>query len=90
MSNVSWLLSPASRLTAIDAGTISQCSRRTGVSSRHITVAARYHIGQRGFQNHSTPGGTWSRASRQWSSRNENTTYGTTIVVNSAHRWRRL
>jgi len=90
MSNVSWLLSPASRLITTDTGTITGCQRRTGVASRHITTAARYHMGQRGLRNHSRSGGTWSRSSRQWIISQEKTMYGTTIVVTSAHRCRLL
>ena len=58
MSKSSWLSRPASRLTATDTGTITGWTRSSGVSSRHITVAARYHIGQRGFWNHSSGPGS--------------------------------
>ena len=90
MSNVSWLLIPASSEIAMATGTITGCHRKIGVTRRHITTAARYHIGQRGLRNHSSPGGARSSRTRQWYISHENTTYGMTMVVSRANRCRRL
>ena len=47
-SKSSWLVSPPSRLTAIETGTITGWTRNSGVASRQTITTARYHIGQRG------------------------------------------
>ena len=55
-----------------------------------MITTARYHIGQRGLvqigSEQRLPPTSW----RKWTISQEKMMYGTTIVVASAHRWRRL
>ena len=87
-SKSSWLYAPASRLTTIEIGTITQCTLSTGVARRQMMRTARYHIGQRGLVqigSSSGPSPTWCR---NCTISHEKITYGTASVVISDHRCR--